>query len=165
MSKLALQDVFELRQFLNSLQTAFPLWRQAIESDDLGESTLDKQPEVTRRTEKPEAGSSHVNKPPLHRSITTDDDVTMERIGNSTIFIGSTPRGIRRQHFREMSDALGFGSEVDLAKAVVDSSENERREMLGALLRRQNPVLSGLSSFTARERTSSVENLKGKTGC
>lgn len=83
----------------------------------------------------------------------------MERIGNSTIFIGSTPRGIRRQHFREMSDALGFSSEIDLAKAVVNGSESERREMLKRYYVEKNPVLSGLSSFSG---TSSVVNLNEK---
>lgn len=72
----------------------------------------------------------------------------MERIGNSAIFIGSTPRGIRRQHFREMSDALGFSSEIELAKAVVNGNESERREMLKRYYVDKNPVLSGLSSFS-----------------
>ena len=72
----------------------------------------------------------------------------MERIGNSAIFIGSTPRGIRRQHFREMSDALGFSSEIELAKAVVSGNESERREMLKRYYVDKNPVLSGLSSFS-----------------
>lgn len=97
----------------------------------------------------------------LFRSTKTDSGVAMERIGNNTIFIGSTPRGIRRQHFWEMSDALGFSSEVDLAKAVVDASENERREMLKRYYVGKNPVLSGLSSFA---KTSSVEDLKEKHG-
>ena len=80
----------------------------------------------------------------------------MERIGNSAIFIGSTPRGIRRQHFREMSDALGFSSEIDFANAVVNGSESERREMLKRYYVDKNPVLSGLSSFS---ETPSGENL------
>ena len=50
----------------------------------------------------------------LFRSLKTDRDVTVERIGSSTVFIGSTPRGIRRQHFREISYQLGFSSEIDL---------------------------------------------------
>jgi len=45
---------------LHSLQTS-------EESDDLGESAQDKKPEVTRRTEQPEAGSSRIDKPPLRR--------------------------------------------------------------------------------------------------
>ena len=45
---------------LHSLQTS-------DESDDLGESAQDKKPEVTRRTEQPEAGSSRIDKPPLRR--------------------------------------------------------------------------------------------------
>lgn len=83
----------------------------------------------------------------------------MEKIGNSTIFIGSTPRGIRRQHFQEMSGVLGFSSEVDLAKAVIDASENERRDMLKRYFVGRNPVLSGLSSFT---EPSSVEDQNEK---
>ncbi|KAJ7325348.1 hypothetical protein OS493_029896 [Desmophyllum pertusum] len=198
MSKLALQDVFELRQFSQQPANCFPALETSDESDDLGESTHDKNRKSlgVQRNRKREAAmlinhpctgteisyvtsgvvftkpkssdsgiprrSNNTGLAVLTRSITTDDDVTMERIGNSTIFIGSTPRGIRRQHFREMSDVLGFSSEVDLAKAVVDSSENERREMLARYYVDKNPVLSGLSSFTARERTSSVENLKGK---
>lgn len=72
----------------------------------------------------------------------------MEKIGNSAVFIGSTPRGIRRQHFREMSDALGFSWEIELAKAVVSGNECERREMLKRYYVDKNPVLSGLSSFS-----------------
>ncbi|KAL9951050.1 hypothetical protein ACROYT_G043643 [Oculina patagonica] len=161
MSKQALQDVFELRQFSQQPANCFPALETSDESDDLGEGTHDKQLEVPRHTEQPEAGSSRVNEPPLRRSTKTDGGVTMERIGNNTIFIGSTPRGIRRQHFREMSDVFGFSSEVDLAKAIVDASENERREMLKRYYVGKNPVLSGLSSFT---ETSSVEDLKEKHG-
>ena len=83
----------------------------------------------------------------------------MERIGNSAIFIGSTPRGIRRQHFREMSDALGFSSEIDLARAVVNGNESERRKMLKRYYVDKNPVLSRLSSFAD---TPSSENLNEK---
>ena len=86
----------------------------------------------------------------------TSRDVTVERIGSSTVFIGSTPRGIRRQHFREMSDQLGFSSEIGLAKAVVDSIVTERREMLKRFYVDKNPVLSGLSCFTAGSERSAV---------
>lgn len=58
-----------------------------------------------------------------------------------------------------MSDALGFSSEIDLAKAVVNCSERERREMLKRYYVDKNPILSGLSSFT---RTTSGENLNEK---
>ena len=75
----------------------------------------------------------------------------MERIGNNTVFVGSTPRGIRRQHFREMSDKFGFSSQVDFAKAVVRSNDTERWEMLKRYYVTSNPVLSGLSNFTAYE--------------
>ena len=85
----------------------------------------------------------------LFRSLKTGRDVTVERIGSSTVFIGSTPRGIRRQHFREISDQLGFFSEIDLAKAVVANSVTERWEMLKRFYVDKNAVLSGLSCFTA----------------
>ena len=75
----------------------------------------------------------------------------MERIGNNTVFVGSTPRGIRRQHFREMSDKFGFSSQADFAKAVVRSNDKERWEMLKRYYVTSNPVLSGLSNFTACE--------------
>ena len=75
----------------------------------------------------------------------------MERIGNNTVFVGSTPRGIRRQHFRQMSDKFGFSSQVNFAKAVVRSNDTERREMLKRYYVTSNPVLSGLSNFTAYE--------------
>ena len=92
----------------------------------------------------------------LFRSLKTGRDVTVERIGSSTVFIGSTPRGIRRQHFREMSDQLGFSSEIDLAKAVVANSVTERWEMLKCFYVDKNPVLSGLSCFTAGSERSAV---------
>ena len=66
-------------------------------------------------------------------------------------FLGSTPRGIRRQHFREMSDTFGFSSQVDFAKAVVRSNDTERWEMLKRYYVTSNLVLSGLSNFTACE--------------
>ena len=88
----------------------------------------------------------------------TDRDVTVERIGSSTVFIGSNPRGICRQHFREMSDQLGFSSEIDLAKAVVGNSVtgHERWEMLKRFYVDKNPVLSGLSCFTAGPKRSAI---------
>jgi len=159
MSKQALQDVFELRQFSQQPANCFPALETSDESDDLGESAQDKKPEVTRRTDQPEAGSSRVDKPPLRSSAKTSNDVTVERLGNSAIFIGSTPRGIRRQHFREMSDALGFSSEIDLAKAVVNGNESDRREMLKRYYVDKNPVLSGLSSFSDKP---SGENMNEK---
>ena len=86
----------------------------------------------------------------------TSRDVTVERIGSSTVFIGSTPRGILRQHFREISDQLGFSSEIDLAKAVVANSVTERWEMLKRFYVDKNAVLSGLSCFTAGSETIGV---------
>ena len=55
-----LAPVFHCFLVIHSLQTS-------DESDDLGESAQDKKPEVTRRTDQPEAGSSRVDKPPLRR--------------------------------------------------------------------------------------------------
>ena len=92
----------------------------------------------------------------LFRSLKTSRDVTVERIGSSTVFIGSTPRGIRRQHFREISDQLGFSSEIDLAKAVVANSVTERWEMLKRFYVDKNAVLSCLSCFTAGSETIGV---------
>ena len=95
----------------------------------------------------------------------TCHDVTVERIGSSTVFIGSAPRGIRRQHFREMSAQLGFSSEIDLAKAVVANSVTKRWEMLKRFYVDENPVLPGLSCFTAGSQRSAVaaDNEKTKT--
>ena len=47
-----------------------------------------------------------------------------------------------------MSDSLGFSSEIELAKAVVNGNESERREMLKRYYVGKNPSLSELSSFT-----------------
>ena len=87
----------------------------------------------------------------IFRSLIIDHGAKVERIGNNTVFVGSTPRGIRRQHFREMSDKFGFSSQADFAKAVVRSNDKERWEMLKRYYVTSNPVLSGLSNFTACE--------------
>lgn len=87
----------------------------------------------------------------IFRSLIIDHGAKVERIGNNTVFVGSTPRGIRRQHFREMSDKFGFSSQADFAKAVVRSNDKERWEMLKHYYVTSNPVLSGLSNFTACE--------------
>ena len=55
-----------------------------------------------------------------------------------------------------MSDQLGFSSKIDLAKAVVDSSVTERQAMLKSFYVDKNPVLSGLSCFTAGSERSAV---------
>lgn len=81
---------------------------------------------------------------------------TVERIGNNTVFIGSTPRGIRREHFREMSDQLGFSSEIDMAEAVVKSTSIERRMMLKQFYVDRNSDLSGLSCFVAPDHETEV---------
>ena len=57
-----------------------------------------------------------------------------------------------------MSSKLGFSSEIDFAEAVVKSSGIERWKMLKRYYVDKNPVLSGLSSFTAYERNSAVDN-------
>lgn len=80
----------------------------------------------------------------------TDGDGTVEKIGGNTVFVGSTPRGIRRQHFREMSDQLGYFSEVDFAKAVVESCGSDRREMMKRFYVNRNPDLSALPSFKTK---------------
>lgn len=80
----------------------------------------------------------------------TDGDGTVEKIGGNTVFVGSTPRGIRRQHFREMSDQLGFFSEVDFAKAVVESCDSDRRKMLKRFYVNRNPDLSALPCFKTK---------------
>ena len=87
----------------------------------------------------------------IFRSLKIDHGAKVERIGNNTVFVGSTPRGIRRQHFREMSGKFGFSSEVDFAKAVVRSNDTERWEMLKSYYVTRHPVLSGLSNYTACE--------------
>ena len=87
----------------------------------------------------------------IFRSLKIDHGAKVERIGNNTVFVGSTPRGIRRQHFREMSDKFGFSSQIDFAKAVVRSNDTERWEMLKRYYVTRNPVLSGLSNFSACE--------------
>ena len=58
--------------------------------------------------------------------------------------------------FSENVGKLGFSSEIDFAKAVVDSSVNERQEMLKRFYVDKNPVLSGLSCFTAGSERSAV---------
>ena len=83
-------------------------------------------------------------------------DITVERIGRSTVFVGSTPRAISQQHFREMSDQLGFSSEIDLAKAVVANSVTERWEMLKRFYVDKNSVLSALPCFTAGPKRSAI---------
>ncbi|RMX48555.1 hypothetical protein pdam_00019404 [Pocillopora damicornis] len=150
MSKQALQDVFELKQFSQQPANCFPAWEASDESDDLGEGSRDKQPEALWRAQRPEMETNQPSQSIPHRlnQSAQDNDTTMKRIGNSTVFIGSTPRGIRRQHFQEMSNAFGFVSEVDLAKAVVDCSNCERREMLRRFYVHKNPNLSDLWDVT-----------------
>nr|XP_058956968.1 DNA excision repair protein ERCC-6-like 2 isoform X2 [Pocillopora verrucosa] len=150
MSKQALQDVFELKQFSQQPANCFPAWEASDESDDLGEGSHDKQPEALWRAQRPEMETNQPSQSIPHRSNQSarDNDTTIKRIGNSTVFIGSTPRGIRRQHFQEMSNAFGFVSEVDLAKAVVDCSNCERREMLRRFYVHKNPNLSDLWNVT-----------------
>ena len=94
------------------------------------------------------------------RPMNSGGDATVERIRSSTVFVGSTPRGIRRQHFREMSEQLGFSSEIDLARAVVTSSGTERQEMLKRFYLNKNPEFSSLSCFTAHEEKSRFENVR-----
>lgn len=101
----------------------------------------------------------------LFRSVKTRSSCsssTVERIGNNTVFIGSTPRGIRREHFREMSDQLGFSSEIDMAEAVVKSTSIERRMMLKQFYVDRNSDLSGLSCFLAPEHETEVVAEKEK---
>ncbi|XP_066016491.1 DNA excision repair protein ERCC-6-like 2 isoform X3 [Pocillopora verrucosa] len=150
MSKQALQDVFELKQFSQQPANCFPAWEASDESDDLGEGSHDKQPEALWRAQRPEMETNQPSQSIPHRSNQSarDNDTTIKRIGNSTVFIGSTPRGIRRRHFQEMSNAFGFVSEVDLAKAVVDCSNCERREMLRRFYVHKNPNLSDLWNVT-----------------
>ncbi|XP_022803262.1 DNA excision repair protein ERCC-6-like 2 isoform X2 [Stylophora pistillata] len=145
MSKQAVQDVFELRQFSQQPANCFPAWENSDESDDLGEGRRYEQPEVLRLAEPPETESTQPCQSTLHRSNESAEgnDTMIKKIGNSTVFIGSTPRGIRRRHFREMLDLFGFTFEVDLAKAVMDCSEYERREMLRRFYVHKNPNLSG----------------------
>ena len=90
---------------------------------------------------------------------------TVERIGNNTVFIGSTPRGIRREHFREMSDQLGFSSEIDMAEAVVKSTSIERRMMLKQFYVDRNSDLSGLSCFVAPVHETEVVSKREKKDC
>lgn len=90
---------------------------------------------------------------------------TVERIGNNTVFIGSTPRGIRREHFREMSDQLGFSSEIDMAEAVVKSTSIERRMMLKQFYVDRNSDLSGLSCFVAPDHETEVVSKRKKKDC
>ena len=55
-----------------------------------------------------------------------------------------------------MSDELEFSSEIDFAKAVVDSNVTETQAMLKRFYVDKNPVLSGLSCCTAGPERSAV---------
>lgn len=71
------------------------------------------------------------------------------RVGKSTVFVGSTPRGIRRQHFRELSRAHDHVSEVEFAELVLRSSLEEREEKLKQFYVGRHPSLASLGIFTS----------------
>ena len=71
------------------------------------------------------------------------------RVGESTVFVGSTPRGIRRQHFRELSRAHEHVSEVEFAELVLRSSLEEREEKLKQFYVGRHPSLASLGIFTS----------------
>lgn len=157
MSKKALQDVFELKQFSQQPANCFPALEASDESDDLGESSrATESPETKPRDQLAEGRTSTLNVPSLQRSLNTGSSCGVEKIGNFTVLVGSTPRGIRRRHFREMSDQLGFSSEINFAKAVVEKNLSERRKFLQRFYVNRNPVLSGLSCFTGPEDKTEV---------
>ncbi|XP_068677020.1 DNA excision repair protein ERCC-6-like 2 [Montipora foliosa] len=160
MSKKALQDVFELKQFSQQPANCFPALEASDESDDLGEPSsrvTESAPEMKPRDELAELDrTSTLNVPSLQRSLNTGSSCGVENIGNFTVLVGSTPRGIRRRHFREMSDQLGFSSEISFAKAVVESNRSERRQMLQRFYVARNRVLCSLSCFTAPEDKTEV---------
>ena len=58
-----------------------------------------------------------------------------------------------------MVETLGFGSEVDFAKCVIESNVAGRREILKRYYVETNPVLAGLSCFCAAEDNCSRKEL------
>lgn len=71
------------------------------------------------------------------------------RVGESTVFVGSTPRGIRRQHFRELSRTHDHVSEVEFAELVLRSSLEERVDKLKQFYVGRDPSLASLGIFTS----------------
>uniref|UniRef100_A0A6P8HG51 DNA excision repair protein ERCC-6-like 2 isoform X2 n=1 Tax=Actinia tenebrosa TaxID=6105 RepID=A0A6P8HG51_ACTTE len=156
MSKRAIEDVFELRQFSQQPANCFAAFEASEESDDVAEFTTcqSKSKSKKQNTKKPSTHSrtdqethSSAARSKAASSSKKPIDGTTEVIDGATVIIGGTPRGIRRNQFSEMSRCFGFASEVDFAVNLVKETPDSLRESLKAFYIKSNPDLIGLKYF------------------
>ena len=74
-------------------------------------------------------------------------EAATHKVGDSLVFVGSTPRTIRHRHFGELVSFHGFGSATEFAENVLQSSKEEQREILKQFYVKQNSALASLDVF------------------
>ncbi|XP_038624064.1 DNA excision repair protein ERCC-6-like 2 [Tachyglossus aculeatus] len=129
MSRRAVIDVFELRQF-SQLPANLAVGGQ--------ERSVQSPPQnVPRRVGAPPP-------PPgvVHPITWTRKEA--RRVGPVTVLVGETPAALRRRHLAELTSDLGLRSVQDLARRVVDATSRERQEMLAAFYAARCPEAAAL---------------------
>ncbi|KAJ8040811.1 DNA excision repair protein ERCC-6-like 2 [Holothuria leucospilota] len=170
-SKTALHDVYENEQF--SQEPAFckvpTLEKDSdAESDDV-EIKVKKKSKRKDREEREEVSLLRRKKKKRERKPAM---VATHRImGETTLFLGQTPLGIRKEQFKNMAKKLGFASAEKLAETITRSSDETCKEMLTKFYQTVYPSVEVGNMFPASEveenqdRKNSVEKktVKGKT--
>ncbi|XP_025053464.1 DNA excision repair protein ERCC-6-like 2 isoform X4 [Alligator sinensis] len=145
MSRWAVRDVFELKQF-SQLPANVPVY-----SDKKDEESPEENPKeaasVKKSTERwQQRGQQRAGKQ-FHLCIThpiIQKKKKVHRVGSTTFLIGKTPTGIRRKQFEEMVSYFNMASVEELAEHIAKATSEIRQKMLKDFYAAKYPELENI---------------------
>ncbi|KYO20697.1 DNA excision repair protein ERCC-6-like 2 [Alligator mississippiensis] len=145
MSRWAVRDVFELKQF-SQLPANVPVY-SAKKDEESPEENPKEATSVKKSTERwQQRGQQRAGKQ-LHLCIThpiIQKKKKVHRVGSTTFLIGKTPTGIRRKQFEEMVSYFNMASMEELAEYVAKATSEIRQKMLKDFYAAKYPELENI---------------------
>ncbi|XP_078242302.1 DNA excision repair protein ERCC-6-like 2 isoform X2 [Pogona vitticeps] len=154
MSRWAVRDVFELQQF-SQLPANIAVCRGKKDRKNTEESPSKKS---THKV-KPVSGISKPSVLYITHPV-CQKQKKVHRIGSRTFLLGKTPKGIRRKQFEEMASHFHKNPVEEFAKHIVDTTSEERQEMLKEFYGAKYPELKELLKVDVPVSASDKEDVQ-----
>uniref|UniRef100_A0A7M4ESU1 ERCC excision repair 6 like 2 n=1 Tax=Crocodylus porosus TaxID=8502 RepID=A0A7M4ESU1_CROPO len=145
MSRWALRDVFELKQF-SQLPANVPVY-SAKEDEESPEENPKEATSVKKSTERGQQRRQQMADKQFHLCIThpiIQKKKKLHRVGSTTFLIGKTPTGIRRKQFEEMVSYFNMASVEELAEHIAQTTSEIRQKMLKDFYAAKYPELENI---------------------
>ncbi|XP_019372888.1 PREDICTED: DNA excision repair protein ERCC-6-like 2 isoform X2 [Gavialis gangeticus] len=148
MSRWAVRDVFELKQF-SQLPANVPVY-SAKEDEKSPEENPKEATLVKKSTERGQQRRQQMAGKQFHLCIThpvIQKKKKLHRVGSTTFLIGKTPTGIRRKQFEEMVSYFNMASVEELAEHIAKATSEIRQKMLKDFYAAKYPELENIFSI------------------